>query len=184
MKRRLLIILAVVAGLGAAAAAVLIVTLAHGVTVRIPESTIRSAVESRFPQTRTYLLVLAVRYHDPRVALAGRDRVQVGISATPQIVVGGKEWTGTIRVDAGIRYDPPTGECFLTGFKVLEARIEGLPESRHLEVANRCIAMCEDVFAKHPVYTLDDGGFRQRTAKMLVKGIRITGGAVEISLGL
>lgn len=160
-------------------------SLKQGFVIRISEKEIQDAVAVRFPIEKTHIAILNVKYSDPLIELLeGKNRVRIGITATPQIMVGGKTHSGSAVVNGSFRYEAGTGKVFLTDFKVEKIVID---ESKKLNLDLLSIALSyelDDIYSVYPIYTLSDTDFKQKTAKMVVKDITVENNNLEIHFGL
>ena len=159
--------------------------LRRGVTITIHESEIVTKVNEKFPLERTHLFILTVLYADPVVEfLDESNKVRLGLTATPQLKVNDKTYSGSATVRGGFRYVPEIGEVYLTDFVVENLNI-GETKGVNLEMVSTALsAALENVYSKHPVYTLKDDTIKKSTAKMFVRSIDIKDKNVIIHLGL
>ena len=163
----------------------LLLWLKHGTIVTISEDELRSAIRQQFPMQKTHLLILQVTYSDPVIELLdNRERIRIGLTATPDVTLNGERYSGSAVVQGGFRYEPQTGEFFLTGFSVESIQLEGRKGISLERVSSALSDALEGVFRRYPVYTLRDEDFKQATAKMLVRRISISDKKIHIHLGL
>lgn len=160
-------------------------SIKQGVVIRISENEIQKAVAVKFPLEKTHIAILNVKYSDPLIELLeGKNRIRIGITATPQIKVVGKTNSGSAIVNGSFRYEAGTGKVFLTDFKVEKIVID---ESKKLNLDLLSIALSyelDDVYSIYPIYTLSDNDFKQKTAKMVVKDVFVKNKFLEIHFGL
>lgn len=162
--------------------------LKEGITISITEKQIQDGASKLFPIEKTHLSIVKVVYSDPVFeVLDNKKRIRIGLTATPELTLNGKKFSGRAIVNGGFRYDPAKGEFFLTGFTVETIEIQGIHGIKGInleKVSDALSEACETVYAKHPIYTLSDHNLKQKTAKMLVKEISLWNKTVHITLGL
>ncbi len=166
----------------------LYVVLKEGVTISITEKQIQDGASKVFPLEKTHLSIVKIVYSDPVFeVLDNKQRIRIGLTATPELMINGKKFSGKAIVNGGFRYDPAQGAFFLTGFAVETLEIQTVHgvTGINLEKISEALSLaCEKVYEKHPIYTLSDYDLKQKTAKMLVKEIHLRNKTVHISLGL
>ena len=153
----------------------------NGYTVNISEKEIQEAVEKNFPYEKVHLNFLRIVYSNPSVELLeGENRVRIGLTATLQVKE--KIHFGSALVNGGFRYEAITGEFFLTDFKVEKITLDDTKDL-NVNMLNKVLsAELEKVYHKYPIYKLSDSDFKQRTAKMIVKSIKVDGKVVKLAI--
>ena len=160
-------------------------TFRNGLKITLSEKEIQDSVNNNFPMEKTHLKFFKIMYSNPIIELLDdSNRVRIGLTATPRILINGKLNAGTAVANGGFKYEPTTGNVFLTGFK-----IEKLAINQNTNISLDLISMAlsaelEDYYSKHPIYTLSDTEFKQKTAKMVVKELKIHNKKVVITLGM
>ena len=155
-----------------------------GVTLTISESELIQKIEEKFPLEKTHLMVLQVRYSDPVLEfLDGENRLRIGLTATPHILINGKEYSGSAVVTGRFRYVPKDGDVYLSDFSVESLKI-GDTRGLGPKLSSALALLLEDLYSKRPLYSLKNHSLKEATAKMLVKKVEIKDHNVVIHLGL
>jgi hypothetical protein len=103
--------------------------------VTITQAQIDEALRTRFPLTKSHLLIFRITYSNPRLKLLpDTNRVEVGMDAELNLRTDGepRSLAGSAVVTAGLLYRDDTKQFFLSDPKLNELRIQGLPQ-QHLE---------------------------------------------------
>ncbi|MCK4841171.1 MAG: DUF1439 domain-containing protein [Methylococcales bacterium] len=154
--------------------------------LRITEDKIQKELEKKLPVSKTYLLIFKVTLDKPRVILSSaNEKVNMGLNAILSIKMGkdAQFLSGSIDVSAGIKYVAETGTFFLTDPGIEALNISGIPE-KYMQKVNTVInKSLSDYYAEHPIYTLNTGDIKQKTAKLLLKSIVVEDKRIVVRLG-
>jgi hypothetical protein len=143
---------------------------------------IRQALQHRLPASKSRLaLTVVVSALDIELA-EGADRIffrpQIDASVAGQVLVH-----GDAVVDGRLRYAPETGELFLTGARVKDVRVAGLPPSLRPVLADALAGWAEGYLARTPILRLRQSDFKHALTRLVLKSVRVRGGGVEVTLG-
>lgn len=155
--------------------------------VVITQEQIDTALEKRFPKTKSFLFIFELTYSNPEVTLLKEnDRVQVGLDVTLNARLNGEEQElgGGATVTAAIRYDEETQEFFLDDAQFERFEVQGLPKEWLDKVTVAASAAAKEYLETKPVYRLETKDAKTAAAKVLLKGIEVRDQAVHVTLGL
>jgi len=107
--------------------------------------------------------------------LETKDKLGIAGEVTVQ-AVGDIPREGRLYVESGVRYDPKQGAFFLQDMAITEWEVDGVSVSLTGQLAPLLGQMLNQVFATHPIYTLDDKDVNQQLVKGSLKSIRIEKG--------
>jgi hypothetical protein len=156
----------------------------EGIVVELTPEQIQEKLDSKFPISKRYLLVLNLTLADPRVALTeGSDRVGFGITATTNVRVNENDLTGDAYVTSRIRYYPEEGSLRLVDPRVEEFTISLLPPEYEDEVLAAADLATQEILTDYELYRLDQADFKQRIAKLVIRDVVVQGGRLRITLG-
>ena len=163
----------------------LYVYLKEGITIVLTEEEIRAGVAKRFPIEKTHLLILKIVYSDPIIEiLESKNRIRIGVTATPKIEINDKTYSGSALVNGGFKFNPSEGSFYLTGFTVETLKLNESKGLKLDKVSNALSDSLEEIFKKHPVYVLPDSDLKHKIIKMVVKDIKVINKSIIITLGL
>jgi hypothetical protein len=154
---------------------------------RFSESQLQQALSVRLPYTRTYLLIFEITLDHPRITLVnGSDRVMAGLDITLNVRVGSQPLPigGSLDASGGIRYDPKTGQLFLTQPRIEHLNLQGVPEQYASRAAAALSRALETYYAEHAIYTLNTFDARQLAARLVLKSVTIENQQLVVSLGI
>ena len=159
--------------------------LKHGVTIVLTEDELRSGIERRFPLEKTHLLVIKIIYSNPTFeVLDNKNRIRIGLTATPEIEINEKTYSGSAIVNGGFKFVPEEGSFYLTGFTVEKIAINNNKGINLDRLSSSLSTSLDEIFKKHPVYVIPDTDLKHKIAKMVVKDIQILNKSIVINLGL
>ncbi len=147
--------------------------------VVITQDQIDTSLSDRFPATKTYLLIFSITYSNPQVTLLeDKDRVQVGLDATLQILGGGATIT------SGIRYNSETQEFYLDDAEFARLEIQGIPDKWLNQVTEVASKAAREFIETKPIYKLEAKDAKTAAAKLLLKGFEVRDQAIYVTLGI
>jgi len=155
--------------------------------VIITQQQIDDALQSKFPVTKTYLLIFRITYSHPRLTLLPEsNRVQVGLDAEVNIKLlnESKQLGGTALATASLAYRSETKQFFLSNPEINQLAIQGVPQQYLDKVTTFASSAARDYLQEFPVYTLIAKDTRTATAKLLLKDVQIKAHEVHATLGL
>ncbi|MCP5419316.1 MAG: DUF1439 domain-containing protein [Gammaproteobacteria bacterium] len=150
--------------------------------LKLSRAVLQRAVASRFPlQTRKYLL--SVTLSDPEVILE-EETQRIGIEFAATMSLAEKltwNWRGI--VEGGLEYRRSDAAFYLRDLRI--RRIDGAPPAYPAAAPpNVAERLLQSALADYPLYRLDEGGFKQALARLLVKSVRVGSDGVLVELGL
>jgi Protein of unknown function (DUF1439) len=157
--------------------------MTKGMSITISEREIVERIQEKFPLEKTHLMVFQVRYSDPVLEfLDGENKLRIGLTATPELAINGKEYSGSAIVTGRFRYVPEDGDVFLGDLSVESLQI-GNTRGLGPKLSAALALVLEDIYSKRPLYRLKDHSLKEATAKMLVRKIEIKDKNVVIHQG-
>ena len=161
----------------------------HGKTyeVRLTEAELRDKLSARFPLTKSYLLLLQVTLQQPRIALHdGSERIELGVDTAINVHVDKQQLPlgGSIDVETGIRYEPGTGQFFLSDPAITRLDVQGIPAKYTATVRELVRSELGRQFARYPVYTLRLDNVKTATALLVLRRVQIDHGVLVLTLGI
>lgn len=129
--------------------------------INITEQQINERLAEHFP-LKKYFLVFELACTNPRIALSD-DSDKVGVSIDAKIGVNLMNnimplGDGTIQVTSGLRFNPDTGELFLSGCQVDKLDINNIPAqytSQITELTKFANTTLTGLLSQYPIYTLE-----------------------------
>jgi len=171
-----------------------------GLTIKLSESQINTAMAKKFPLEKEYLL-LNVTLDQPQVSLNPElDRLEVNISAqvkTPKplaFAIGNKEIgigketrnQAFARIAGTIDYNPESGSFYLKDAEIVEVELNEpeAPGELQEKIRTAISFVAKQVMNRMPVYELDETQRGTKTARLLLEEIQIEDGKLLIHLKL
>ncbi len=185
MPRRTLLLLAaalVLAGVGG-----YLYVQSRSLVLAFSEADLQARLSALPPYTRTHLRVFHVTIDNPRVTLhEGSDRIHAGSDVAVSVDVGGRSGSlaGSIEASGGVRYEPTTGEFFLSDATVERLSIPGLPEPYAAPAGEAVARAVRAYYDRHAVYTLQPTDLKKATARALLKDVVVADRHLVLTLGL
>ena len=90
----------------------------------------------------------------------------------------------TVNLTTGIRYEPSTGEFFLTDPEVVSVEVEGIPPAFNEPVTLAADLAVGTILDSYPVFTLEPEDFETNIARLVLKEVRIEDGSLVAKLSL
>jgi hypothetical protein len=157
------------------------------VTLTFSEAEIQSRLDAAPPFTRTYLGVVQVTLDNPRVSLVdGSERIRAGSDVAVRVGLGSREISvpGSVEASGGVRFQPETGEFFLTDPVVEHLSVPGIPEEHAPRVAGAIERALRIYYDRNPIYTLEATDVKQATARLLLRDVRVADRHLVVTLAL
>ncbi len=138
---------------------------------------------AHFPQRSCLLGTVCVTLSDPLVSFRPDDeRIFVVARALPEIP-GQVLEAGTVEIAGVPRYDAGKGAFFLERAAITRAEFAGLPPAYAQTAAQIVGALLDDFLRTTPIHTLDERDARQSLAKLVLRGVRVRDGRLELTIG-
>jgi hypothetical protein len=162
-----------------------------GITFLVPKAAIVKAVSGQFPTVRNQG-VLTLQMLNPVLDFRGSsDRLGIQADAVVRLRklvpfeqgLNG-EFKGRILLDGVLDYQPATGIFVFSDVKVRKFDISDLPRSELDTVNGAITGMAVNALGGLQVYKLDQSDWKQRLAKGVLRGIRVTDDGVLVKFGL
>ncbi|MEO7757873.1 MAG: DUF1439 domain-containing protein [Dokdonella sp.] len=154
--------------------------------VRITEADLRAKVASRFPLTKS-LLILQAKLSNPRIALVeGSNRVALGIDLELNLHASGnaEPLGGKADVEASLRYEPAAGAFYLDAPEIRRLDLQGVSEKYTPLVRDAVREALVHDFAKHPAYTLGLSNMKTAVARLVLRKVVVDHGVLILTLGV
>jgi Protein of unknown function (DUF1439) len=155
--------------------------------VRIPEKQLQEKLQEKLPISKSYFFIFQVTLDNPRVELTnGNDRINAGLDVVLNIKLGGEEKPlgGSLDASGSIRYEPESGQFYLTDPNIEQFSIQGIPE-KHISKATTVMEQAlTEYYASHPIYTLKVGDIKQAAAKLVLKSVLVENKELVVVLGI
>ena len=155
--------------------------------IRITAEQIRTSLDERYPEEKSFLLIFKATYRDPVVEfLPETDRIRVGMTVELDQRIGSekKRLSGTARLTASVGYDPKKHRVHLVEADIEQLELEGVPK----KYAGRITALlgrgAKSFLDNCAVYTLRATDARKAVAKLLLKDVKVDGDELVITLGI
>jgi hypothetical protein len=153
--------------------------------VTVTQEEIQAQLDEVFPVERGYLVVLSVRLSDPRVTLVeGSDRIHYEMVAGAALQPLGRQWTGRGQVSGRLRYAPETRQLFLDEAVVEDLEVPGVPAEYRARVRQVVSVAAGEAIEGRPIYTLDEETLARLPGPLVLRGVEVVDGRVEVTLGL
>jgi hypothetical protein len=115
-------------GLASALALAACASLIGPRTIEVPKEELLSKLGQRFPVTQRVMNLLDISVSAPSLdLLPDTNRVAASIPLVAHEMLGGRDHPGRIKLSFGLRYEPQDLSVRLTGVKIEQVDIEGLP---------------------------------------------------------
>jgi len=115
-------------GLASALALAACASLIGPRTIEIPKEELLSKLGQRFPVTQRVMNLLDISVSAPSLdLLPDTNRVAASIPLVAHEMLGGRDHPGRIKLSFGLRYEPQDLSVRLTGVKIEQVDVDGLP---------------------------------------------------------
>ena len=154
---------------------------------RFTQAQLQEKLNTKLPQTKTYLLIFQVTLDQPRVALTnGSKRVGAGLDILLNLQVGNatKPLGGSVDVSGGIRYTAATGEFYLDDPVIERLRVQGIPELYATRVNTALTKALAEYYQEHPIYSLKATDTKQAAARLVLKDVRVENQELVVTIGI
>lgn len=155
--------------------------------IRITSEQIKKKLDEKFPLTKTYLYIFKITFQNPEVMLLDvTDKVRLCLDTILNIKIRehSKPLRGSAEVISGIDFDTDSGKFFLTDCQIEKLHVDGIPD-KYISKVNKVANMAtKELLYKYPVYTLRAKDAKTTAAKLLLKKVVVSNGAVIVTLGI
>ena len=157
-----------------------------GLTIPLTETFLNRQLEQQFPIEESYMLIFHLELDNPKVHLdSGTDKLGLMLDAFFRIGTKGADpYKGNIDVESDLRFDQNEGKLYLVNPEVRKFAVDGIKEKDTKKAILAVNMALSDLLNDFPIYTLDETDRAQKTAKMLLKDIKIENGRLKIVFGL
>lgn len=150
--------------------------------IKIPRSIINDQVQKQFPTVRHQGL-MTVKITDPVLDFEG-SKNRLGLTAVAEVrFFGLVPVTGSVDADGTLKYLPETGEFQFTDIQVRKFNLKGLPQSQFDEVTAAIGTQIVGALGGLKVYKFNPDDAKERAAKAVLRGIRVTDDGIVAKLG-
>jgi hypothetical protein len=171
---------------GAAATVVFFMFFKNEQTFHIGKNQIQQAVNLKIPVTKPLNSRLDLTVKDMEVLLeAGRD--QIGAAADIDLIVkigpNPKTLSGFVKAWTGIRYDQSEHCFYLRNPEIEELNIDGIPVPLTKIVPTAVKPVMTALILEVPFFVIKDDNLKMQLAKAVLKDVKVSDGAVTVTLG-
>jgi len=155
--------------------------------VRVSEQEIINKVDEKLPVTKRYLLIFEITLENPRIFLEeGSDRVKGGLDVVFNVKVNNnpKPFGGSVDISGGVKYQPESGEFYLTKPVVEKLAVQGLTDEYADKFSNFLGKALNEYYSKNPIYTLSASRGNEAIAKMVLKRVVVENKELVLTLGI
>lgn len=152
-------------------------------TVVLTAQQLTGQLAARFPQRRCLLTLACMTLTDPVVRLVDGDtrlfvtaRISPDVGAQPLGV-------GVIEVAGKLRYAAAAGAFFIDDPEVLRLAFPDLPQAYAAPATELSQGMLVDYLKRTPIWVLDEHDAQQALAKLVLRGVAVRDGRMEIVIG-
>ena len=157
----------------------------EGYVIKITAGEIQEKLDSAFPISKQYLVVLRLTLKDPLVTLReGSERIGFGVTASTNVSVNDTDLGGRAHLTAAVRFNREEASLSLVDPVVESLDISLLPEKYRDEVMAAAGIAAREYLDGYELYRLETSGLKQKIAKLALKSVVVEGGVVKITLGL
>lgn len=154
-------------------------------TVKISSAQVNEQLQKGLPYTQRYAAVIDLTVVNIVVRLPeGSDRAEATTDCRVDALDTANVFEATFVLTAGIRYEPSTGEFFLTDPAVVSVDIGSLPARYEESVRLAADVAARTLLGSYAIYTLNPEDFKTNLAKLLLKEVSIEDGYVVAKLSL
>lgn len=161
------------------------------VRINVTEQQINEKLSENFP-LKKYFLVFELACNNPQIRLTdGSDKVSISIDARVGVNLMNNIMPlgdGTIQVTSGLKFNPETGEIYLSGCQVDKLDIKNIPSqysSQLNELTNFANSTLTGLLSQHPIYTLESKERDVDTiiGKFTLQDMQIQNGKLVLTMG-
>lgn len=155
--------------------------------VVITQDRIDEVLRTKFPITKSYLLLFQVKYSNPHARmLPDSERVEIGLDAELNVRLGKepKRLGGTVLATTGLSYRSDTYEFYLSDPQITQLSVQGVPPEVLEKVQMVTTALLGEYLPRHPVYTLEDETLKKQAVRLLLRDVQVRNREIHCTLGL
>ncbi|MEN8695566.1 MAG: DUF1439 domain-containing protein [Akkermansiaceae bacterium] len=158
-----------------------------GIVLTFTETQIEERLDKKFPITENFKeplpVPLPVTVQAPEIFfIPDSDRLRAKITAEIDAIL--RKYEATATFSCGIRYEPSDHSLRLIDPVVEEIETSKLPKKYQEAVNLLATLLAQRYLNDQPVYKLKDTDVKDRTAKLLLKGVEVKDGLLVVKLGL
>ena len=146
----------------------------------IPRAKIQEGVEKSFPYTKNAILA-KITLNDPRIYFKG-EKLGVKILYVAESL--GKKSIGFADFNGSVWYNQEKGAFYMSGFNLIEVTANESALSNKKGIKKAIESVANNYLEKFPVYRLKQSDYKQNLAKLLLKGLRIEGENLIVTVGI
>jgi hypothetical protein len=177
--RRVAMVLAVVAGLGAAGWWAITAFMPQA-SIDIDQAQLQERMDARFPQKHCTMLVACLTLSSPVVKLT-EGSPRIGLSAAVLVTLGHREMPGQVAFSGLLRYVRYQGDFYLDDVQIDNFSLTGFPPDLVQVVKVRGPDALRRALQGHPIYTLKGDTARSALAKLAVRDVQVVNGKVRVT---
>lgn len=152
-----------------------VMTMAFEYQVAFSAAQIQAHVDPQLPVKQNAWLADVTLEEASIELLDNKDKL--GIEGVIEVqAMGDVPRDGQLYMESGVRYDPKQGAFFLEDMAITRWEVDGISVSVTGQLAPLLGQMLNQIFATHPIYTLDQKDVNQQLIKGSLKSVRIEKG--------
>lgn len=152
-------------------------------TVEVTEEELQSKVQALMPLEINKLGVVTL-LSNSTVLIENDPKLLTVISDVGVTLPNGLSYSGRVKMNASLIYQPESFSFFLKDVKIIEMTVERLQEPYLPIVRNFAQIMAVRIFSTHPIYTLKSDSVKNRLVKSTLKSVTIEDKKIVLSFGL
>jgi hypothetical protein len=154
-------------------------------TITLTQTQLEEALGKRFPMRKSVLMLLDLRYENPRVKLTeGSDEIGFGVDIGTNLSANGVELRGSADLVTKLAYDAERAAFVLHEPRLVDLRVTGLSDERAARVRDAANLLAREQVAGIPVYTLRRTDAKQALARLTLKSTTVRSGVLVIEVGI
>lgn len=161
------------------------------IKINVTDKQINEKLAENFP-LKKYFLVFELACDNPQISLTdGSDKVSISIDAKVGVNLMNNIMPlgdGTIQVTSGLKFNPDTGELFLSGCQVDKLDIKNIPSQytdQVTELTKFANTTLSGLLSQHPIYVLEskDRDVDTIIGKFKLQDMQIKSGKLVLTMG-
>jgi hypothetical protein len=153
--------------------------------VRITEEEINQELQNALPYSANYSDIVSFTVDNVTVELTeGSDRAAATMVGRVDVLETVNVFQATVDLTAGVRYEPSTGEFFLTEPEVVSVDVEGIPPALNEPVTLVADLVVGGILESYPIFTLEAEDFTTNLARLVLTEVKIEDGSLVAKLSI
>ncbi len=150
--------------------------------IYISQTQLQNMLAQRFPLEKRWLDRLDVQVAQPQLRLMPEsNRIGSSLMLTVKNPFG-RDWTGSLAFNSGLRFDAPTRSIRLTDPKVESVQLQGLPEVYARSLNGLSALVLEELLKEAPIHTFSAEQLRLGNVDLKPRAIKVTPQGLSVSM--